>query len=133
MYTCEGMNDLAARYTEAWCSGQPERVASFFAPNGSLKVNDGDPAVGREAITELARGFMTAFPNLLLVCDRVVEGGERIEYHWTLSGAYAETGAHVHISGVERWILSPEGLIADSLGSFDESDYARQLGRRLPE
>jgi uncharacterized protein (TIGR02246 family) len=59
------MNDLAElttfakRYAEAWCSQNPESVAAFFAENGSLSVNDGPPAVGRAAIAEVARGFMT--------------------------------------------------------------------------
>jgi hypothetical protein len=37
----------------------------------------------------------------------------------------------VRISGVERWRLSAEGLIDESLGSFDIADYQRQLEGRL--
>jgi uncharacterized protein (TIGR02246 family) len=59
--TPDQLHVFAAEYTRAWCSQDPERVASFFAPNGTLAINGGAPAVGRSAIAESARGFMTAF------------------------------------------------------------------------
>jgi hypothetical protein len=59
-----GLRDLAERYTAAWCSQDAASVACFFAPNGSLRVNDNAPAVGRAAITDVAQGFMSAFPDL---------------------------------------------------------------------
>ncbi len=52
------MSDLlefARRYTEAWCSGEPARVAEHYSPDGSLTINDASPAIGREAITDAAR------------------------------------------------------------------------------
>jgi len=48
-------------------------VASFFADNGSLKINQGSPSVGRAAITAAARGFMTAFPDMVVKMDRLDE------------------------------------------------------------
>ncbi len=58
--------ELAGRYTAAWNSGKPERVAGFFAEGATLSVN-GVPATGRAAIAETAGGFMTAFPDLELI------------------------------------------------------------------
>jgi len=52
----------AGRYTDAWCSQDPARVAEHYATDGSLTINDGPPSVGRAAITEAARAFMVAFP-----------------------------------------------------------------------
>jgi hypothetical protein len=34
---------FAKCYAEAWCNQNPESVASFFAENGSLKVNERRP------------------------------------------------------------------------------------------
>jgi hypothetical protein len=124
------LNDFAQRYTEAWCSQDPARVAEFFSPNGSLKVNDAAPAIGSAAISEIAREFMTAFPDLHLVMDRLVIAGESAEYHWTLTGTNTGPGGSgrcVRISGFEHWQFSPEGLIAVSLGHFDTGEYTRQL------
>lgn len=57
---------FATRYAAAWSSQDPARLASFYADSGSLSVNDGPPAVGRTAITETVRGFMTGFPDMVV-------------------------------------------------------------------
>ena len=36
-------------------------------------------------------------------------------------------GHRVHISGYEEWVVGVDGLIAKSLGHFDEAEYERQL------
>ena len=56
--------DFAERYTAAWCSQNAASVAAFYSADGSLSVNDGAPAVGRSAMTEVAQSFMTAFPDI---------------------------------------------------------------------
>lgn len=99
------LQDFAARYTEAWCSQDPARVAAHYAPEGSLTINDGMPSVGRAAITEAARSFMTAFPDLKVLMDDLVESEDRIQYHWTLVGTNTGpggTGNRVRISGFEE-------------------------------
>jgi hypothetical protein len=67
----EILRDLGARYTEAWCGQEPGRVAAFFSEEGSLSINGGAPAVGRNAIREVAARFMIAFPDLVLTMDDV--------------------------------------------------------------
>ena len=121
---------LATRYTSAWCSQDPALVASFYGEDGSLKINAGTPAVGRAAITAAAQDFMTAFPDMVVDMDAIERAGMGYAYHWTLTGTNAGpggTGRSVRISGYEEWIIGPDGLIAHSLGHFDETDYQRQL------
>ena len=124
------LRSLAERYTAAWCSQNPASVAAFYSDQGSLRVNDGAAAVGRDAIAEVAQSFMTAFPDLCVVMDELrVEDGEA-EYHWTLVGTNSGpggTGHRVRISGFERWRIGNEGLIASSQGHFDAVEYRRQL------
>ena len=127
------VEDFARRYTAAWCSQQAASVAAFFAPNGSLKVNDAAPAVGRAAITAEAQGFMTAFPDMRVIMDGVTAAGDRFIFHWTLVGTNTGpggTGNSVRISGSESWRLADDGLIAESLGRFDTEDYRRQIEGR---
>ena len=69
------LRSFAEAYTAAWCSRNPANVAAFFADNGSLSVNDDSPAVGREAITGVAQGFMTDFPDLRVVMDEPCDAG----------------------------------------------------------
>ena len=124
------LNEFATRYTTAWCSQNAASVAAFFSPTGSLKINDGNPSVGRTAITAAAQGFVTEFPDLIVRMDRLVVDAGHISYHWTLTGTNTSaggTGKPVRISGYEEWRFGSDGLIAESKGHFDASDYQRQL------
>lgn len=124
------IQSFAQAYAKAWCSDEPARVASFFSPTGSLKVNDGAPAVGRAAIADVAQGFMTAFPDMLVFFDRLERKGERIQFHWTLTGTNTGsggTGKFVRVSGYEDWRFGADGLVVESLGHFDAAEYDRQL------
>ncbi len=119
------MQDFAARYTAAWCSQDPARVAAFFSEDGSLCVNDGAPAAGRNAIAAVARSFMSDFPDLVVTMDGIDAQGDRAVYRWTLTGTHA--GRRIRISGFEEWRMAADGLIAESQGHFDSGDYQRQL------
>jgi uncharacterized protein (TIGR02246 family) len=124
------IREFARRYTEAWCSGDPASVAAHYAPDGSLTINDGEPSVGRDAITEAARSFMTAFPDMRVLMDDVVVNDNGAEYHWTLFGTNTGpggTGNRVRISGFEEWTIGTDGLIAASLGHYDQAEYDRQI------
>ncbi len=90
-----GLQDFAARYTAAWCSQDPARLSAFYSPDGSLTINSGAPAVGRTAIAEVARSFMTAFPDMRVSMDDSIVRGDRAEYHWTLTGT--NTGAEARV------------------------------------
>ena len=126
------LNQFAKRYTKAWCSQDPESVAACYAEHGSLRVNDEASVVGRSAIAELARGFMSMFPDMELFMDGVVREPRGTVFHWTLTGTNTGpggTGKCVRISGNELWQLDNEGLVANSKGSFDKAEYERQLKR----
>ena len=133
------MSDLAEstrfgqRYAKAWCSQNPESVAAFYAENGSLSVNGGPPAVGRAAITEVARGFMRDLPDMVVMMDKVTRDSEGTRFNWTFTGTNTGpggTGKRVCISGYELWRIDNDGLIAESKGHFDSAEYERQLGKR---
>ena len=112
------------------CSQNAASVAEFYAPTGSLRVNDGPPAVGRAAITGEAQGFMTTFPDMRVLMDDLIVLGDRTVYRWTLVGTNTGpggTGHRVRISGFEEWTIAADGLIANSDGQFDAADYQRQL------
>ena len=128
----EKLRRFAEDYTAAWCSMDPSRVAAHFAPGGSLAINGGAPAVGRDAITATARGFYTALPDMQVFMDDLIIDGDRIEFHWTFTGTNTGpggTGKAVRVVGYEEWTIGDDGLIAASLGSYDAAEYARQLER----
>jgi steroid delta-isomerase-like uncharacterized protein len=125
-----GLDAFATRYAEAWSSQDPARLASFYGEDGVLVVNDGTPSEGREAVRATAEAFMTAFPDMRVVLDSLVVNGNRAVFHWTWTGTNTGpggTGRAVDISGYEEWTLGPDGLIAESLGHYDEAEYQRQV------
>ena len=124
------LTDFGTRYASAWCSQQPYLVAAFFAESGRLTVNNGTPAVGRTAIANVADGFMTAFPDLVVTMDSLTVIPAGADFYWTLTGTNTGpngTGKKVKINGVEHWQFGSGGLIQQSKGSYDADEYNRQL------
>lgn len=78
---------------------QPASVAAFFSEDGSLRVNDEPPPVGRAAITGVMHSFMAAFPDLQVAMDDFLVRGDEAKYHWTLTGTNTGlqgTGKNTH-------------------------------------
>lgn len=125
----EKLNEFATQYTAAWNSQDPGSVAAFFAEGATLSVN-GSPATGREAITGVARGFMTGFPDMVLLMEKLEFHPDQADFHWTFIGTNTGpggTGNTVHFSGFEEWTIGEDGLIAQSMGHFDADEYQHQL------
>ena len=126
----EQLRAFAERYTAAWCSMDPAAVAAHYAPQGSLAINGGVPAVGRDAITAVAASFYEALPDMRVFLRDLLVEADRIEYHWTFTGTNTGpggTGNAVRVDGSELWTIDEDGFIAASLGSYDAEEYARQL------
>jgi uncharacterized protein (TIGR02246 family) len=125
------LTEFATSYAAAWSSQDPDELASHYAENGSLQVNDGEPAVGREAIAAKAKGFMDAFPDMVVQLDSVIlEDDGRATFRWIWTGTNTGpggTGNSVHLTGYEEWTLTDDGLIVESIGHYDETEYERQV------
>jgi steroid delta-isomerase-like uncharacterized protein len=129
------LNDFAIRYAAAWSSQNPASLAAFYAQDGSLTVNGGAPSVGRAQITATARGFMTAFPDMVVQLDEVRGEGRHAVFRWIWTGTNTGpggTGKSVRIKGYEEWTFGADGRIADSKGHYDEAEYQRQLKAGAP-
>ena len=125
---------FAERYTAAWCSMDPIRVAEHYAPDARLTINDGPTTVGRDAISEEARSFYLDLPDMQVYMNDLVVDGERIEYHFTFTGTNTGpggTGNAVRVTGFEEWTINDDGLIATSRGHYDAAEYARQLAKGI--
>jgi len=124
------LRSFAEDYTAAWCSMDPAAVAAHFTPTGSLAINGGAPALGRDALTAVAASFYEALPDMQVYFRDLVVDGDRIEYHWTFTGTNTGpggTGNAVRVDGFEAWTIGEDGLIESSIGSYDAQEYARQL------
>lgn len=124
------LTEFATRYAAAWSGQDPEAFASFYSEDGSFRINDGQPSMGRDAVTETARGFMTAFPDMVVRLVELRETDGYVEFHWHWTGTNTGpdgTGNPVDLRGYEQWTLDEDGLILESLGHLDDAEYQRQL------
>ncbi|WP_377187401.1 SgcJ/EcaC family oxidoreductase [Ruegeria meonggei] len=121
------LNNLARDYAIAWSSGDAELVASFYAPDGQITINRGEPTVGRAAVAEMARGYYADFPDLEVRCDMLRWAGPHAIFVWTREGHHAKTGNHVVTRGWEEWEMTEDHKVQSSLGWFDAEDYQRQI------
>jgi uncharacterized protein (TIGR02246 family) len=119
---------LADGYTAAWNTGDPAKVAAFYAPEGEIVINRGTPWVGRERVAAMAAGFYADVPDIAIVCDGMRIMGDHMVYLWTFTGTHSGTGRPLRISGVEEWDLGPDLLVQASRGWFDTAEWTRQVG-----
>jgi nuclear transport factor 2 (NTF2) superfamily protein len=118
------------KYTDAWNSKVPEKMASCYAEDGILVVNKGTPAVGRKQLAETAQSYMEAFPDLELTMDSLTKENGNYRYYWTFKGTNSGpngTGNKVDFSGFEEWTMHDQGLVQKSIGTYDAKEYERQL------
>lgn len=126
--------EFGKKYTAAWNSKQPDKMASFYAEDGMLTVNNGQPAVGRKQLAETAQSYMEAFTDMELTMDSLVVYNGKYRYYWTFKGTNTGpggTGNKVDFSGFEEWTINEEGLVQNSIGTYDADDYQRQLDKKL--
>ena len=118
---------MAADYTAAWTSGSAEAVASHYADDGVIVINNGDPWVGRAKVQEMAEGFYADVPDLTLTCDDIRSSGSHALFVWSFTGHDANTKNPLHILGWEEWELGADLKVISSRGWFDAEEYARQV------
>ncbi len=128
------LTSFATRYAAAWSGKDPVAFAAFYDENGSLIVN-GSASVGRAAITETARAYMTAFPDMVVRLDSLRENDGATIFHWRWTGTNTGpggTGRAVDLRGYERWTIGSNGLILESDGHFANDEYQRLLRGGTP-
>ncbi len=126
----EAVAKMAEEYTAAWNSKSAARVASFYAEDGEIVINRGDPWSGRARVEEMAAGFYADVPDLSLTCDDIRLSGTHAVYVWTFTGHDAKTDNPLKIRGWEEWDLGDDLKVIASQGWFDAEDYARQVEGR---
>jgi steroid delta-isomerase-like uncharacterized protein len=124
------LNEFATRYAAAWSGQDPAAFAAFYAEDGSLRINDSEPSMGRDAVEQTAREFMTAFPDMVVRLVEIQQSGDYVNFHWHWTGTNTGpdgTGNAVDLRGYEQWTFDNNGLILESLGHLDDVEYQRQL------
>jgi hypothetical protein len=127
----KSLRKIAGDYAAAWSSGSPEAVASFYAADGKISINGGEEIVGTAALREMAQGFYSEFPDLVVRMDDFRLAGGHALFAWTLEGKHSQTGNFVRVGGWEEWSLAADGKVQASLGWFDAVEYDRQVAEGI--
>ena len=122
----ERMRKVAEAYTAAWNSGSAEAVAEFYAHDGRIVINRGDPWEKRAGVARMAAGFFADVPGLHLTCDGLRVSGDHVVYLWTFTGTDATTKNPLRVEGWEEWEVDAEHHVKSSRGWYDAADYALQ-------
>ena len=124
--SAQAVAKMAQDYTKAWNSLSATAVASFYAEDGVIIINNGAPWTGRARVADMAAGFYADVPDLTLTCDDIRLAGTHAVYVWTFTGHDATTGNPLNIQGWEEWEIGPDLKVKASRGWFDAADYAKQ-------
>ena len=119
---------VADDYTAAWNSGSAQAVAEFYAKDGGIVNNRGEPWQGRDRVAQMAAGFFSDVPDIKIVCDGLRCAGDHVVYLWTFTGTHAGTKRPLRVSGWEEWDLDADYKVKASRGWYDADDYTRQTG-----
>lgn len=95
--------------------------------DGQITTNRGDDLKDYTAIAEMAAGFHSEFPDLMVECDDARKYGSHAIFVWTLDGHHVEIRCHVKTGGWEEWELDEDMKIKKSLGWFDVEEYEGQI------
>jgi steroid delta-isomerase-like uncharacterized protein len=123
-------------YLAAWNARDPDRIASFFAPEAVYDDRGaGAVARGREQIREHVARVHAAFPDLHFDLHRAAHGPDFTAAEWTstmthrgpLDGLPA-TGRAVSSAGVDVATLDSQGRIAALVSYYDGAAIMRDLG-----
>jgi len=77
-------------FDEVWNRGDASAIDRLLAPNAVVHglSPDGKPLVGREAFKPFYEQFRTAFPNLNVTIDQVLNQGDRVAAYCRVQGTH---------------------------------------------
>jgi hypothetical protein len=118
------------KYAEAWSSHVPGNVLVLHSETSKLSVNDGEPAVGKEAISKVVEGFIEGFPDLYIQMNDVVEEERGIVFYFNViatNSGPGGTGNKINIEVHEVWQFDEEGKFLEIEAYDDREEFERQL------
>jgi SnoaL-like domain len=85
------LEQLIARYSEAWAARDPDLIASYHAEDGIFQLHSGaEPVRGRDAIRDTFAGFLAQFPDLTFTEQELLPAPWGWTVRWTMSGTLAQ-------------------------------------------
>jgi uncharacterized protein (TIGR02246 family) len=133
------IEELAARYGDAWNSQDLDGIVALHAPDGvfQLHVPGSEPVTGRDAIGESFAGFLTQLPDIHFEPLRLRAGTDFWVLESRMSGTVAAPievdGATIEASGTRvevdflDVIAVADGLLARKDSYLDSLGFQQQM------
>jgi steroid delta-isomerase-like uncharacterized protein len=131
----ERKNKMAIYFTEEiWDKGNLAVADRVLSPN----FVDHDPVTGQmpgiKGYKEMLVAYRTAFPDLKVKNEDVIEGGNKVVVRWTAQGTHKgqlmnipPTGRRILLKGIDILLIENEKII-ERWGEFDALSMLGQLG-----
>lgn len=118
--------------TEILSGGNYDLASELYAPNF---VNHGQTRdVGLAEDQAAARGWKSAFPDLVMTVDKLIAEGDLVTVLWSARGTNTGTGNGLPATGkaltgrgITIWRIV-DGRITDEWSAFDQLSIMQQLG-----
>lgn len=137
MHGTENGNATRVRriWEEVWNKGELDVVDEVLAEDyvGHIPAMPG-PICGTEGFKQLITAYRTAYPDVHVTVDDVIEAGDRVVVRWTSHGTNTgalmgipPTGRTVEVAGISIFEMK-ENKVATEWEGFDTLGMMRQLG-----
>jgi steroid delta-isomerase-like uncharacterized protein len=136
MATAEDVATAIRWHHEIFLARQVDAAHRILAPDFEWHspLIGAEPVRGPDAVAELARTFLDAYPDLDLPHLGTVAEGDQVVTRWRLTGtaekpvgAFPGNGKRIDISGID-WFVLREGRLHRLHQELDLLGWATQLG-----
>ena len=134
--------EVGASFVDAFNAHDEGRIRELSAENGVLEAPGEVKIQGREATTQYAMAWLSAFPDARITVNNELVAGDWIVQEFTFSGTHEGTlmspageipPTHQKLNGRGVQIFRVEGeTVADTRLYFDQVEVMTQLGL-MPE
>lgn len=139
-----GLGEQSRRIVEeSFNEGRFDLVDQLVAPD-AITHDPAQPANlrdvrGPENLRRTVQMYRSAFPDVRLTVDEVIESGDTVALRWHAEGTHrgelqglAPTGVHGSVTGIsiDHW---RDGKVVEAWNEWDNLGLARQLGAAPPE
>lgn len=124
--------------SEFWATASKNDVdglAAFYRQDVAYHGTQGDERRGRAAALELARTYLSAFPDMHLEVEQLVAEGDCVAARVRATGTHtgellgmAPTGRRVDLRWIMNMMRIADGRIVEEWEVWDQTDLMRQLG-----
>jgi steroid delta-isomerase-like uncharacterized protein len=130
------ITQVLQRVADAWNAHDPDAVAAFYAEDVEVRdVGFPEPLHGRQAVRELAAGYMASFSDLHVEVTEPIVSGNRAAQQWKITGTndgelqgMPATGKSATTYGCGTLVFGDDGLVKSGASYWNAAALMQQLG-----